>query len=130
VKHLVLVELGPELRVAKVLAWCVVVWHLLWVLGFPLVAQAALVQLGPTFLLVGQAAHLLQDAQACGKVELMCTDFVLRGLFLQCGLPFFLYSEGWRHTISSCPEGLLRGRSGEGADFQARKWLSRVARVS
>ena len=51
--------MGPELLVGKVLAWFVVVWHLLWVLGFPLVAQAALVQLGATFLLVGQAAHLL-----------------------------------------------------------------------
>ena len=72
VKHLVLVELGPELLVGKVLAWFVVVWHLLWVLGFPLVAQAALVQLGPTFLLVGQAANLLQDSSACEKVYLVC----------------------------------------------------------
>ena len=69
-KHLLLVELGPKLRVAKVLAWIVVMWHLLWVLGAPLVAQAALVQLGPPVLLVAQEARLLEDLSACEKVYL------------------------------------------------------------
>ena len=63
-EHLLLVELGPEPRVAKVLVWFVVVWHLLWVLGAPLVAQAALAWLEPPVLLVGQEARLLEDLLA------------------------------------------------------------------
>ena len=80
VKHLVVVELEPELLVGKVLAWFVVVWYRLQALGFLLVAQAALVQLGPKFLLVGQAAHLLQDSLACEKAYLVCVCGRPRGL--------------------------------------------------
>ena len=42
----------------------------LWVLGASLVAQAALVQLGPPVLLVGQEARVLEDLPAYEKVYL------------------------------------------------------------
>ena len=58
----------------KVLVWIVVVWHLLWVLGAPLVARAALAWLEPPVLLVGQEARLLEDLlavmSACEKMRL------------------------------------------------------------
>ena len=79
-------------------------------------AQAALVQLGPTFLLVGQAAHLLQDSSACEKVYLVCgweaTKSVLRDLFLPFGQPLFLYGDKWQHMMDNLLSGCHHARSG------------------